>query len=253
MHILISEEMAMRVFKTMLLIVLCLVLISPVAHLASVLPESLREFFSVLNRGGKNPTLSALDLDSERSISTWFSSSALLFCSILLTTIAYYGKRGSRYAGHWKLLALIFLLMSLDEAASFHEMMIPLRSALDLGGFLFYAWVIPGAAFVLVFALAYLKFFLELPSKSRRLFAIAGILYIWGVLGMEMISGYQTDLYGRTTPIHVAITTIEETFEMLGLSIFTYALMSYAASFKGGVPSPPGGYRPPRGEHHADA
>jgi hypothetical protein len=242
MRVLISEEMAKRVFKTMLLIVLCLVLMSPLAHLASSLPEPLHKFFSVLDRGGKNPTIRTLDLDSERSIATWFSSSALLFCSILLTTIAYYGQGGDRYARHWKLLAVIFLFMSLDEAASFHEMLISrLRSALDAGGFLYYAWVIPGAAFVLVFALAYLKFFLDLPSRSRRLFAIAGILYIWGVLGMEMISGYQADLFGRTTPIYVVITTIEETSEMLGISIFTYSLMSYAASLKGGGQARPGG------------
>jgi hypothetical protein len=240
-HVLMSEELAKRVFKIMLLVVLCLVLLSPVAHRASLLPEPLHESLSVLNRDGKNPILSTLDLDSERSISTWFSSSALLYCSILLMTIAYSSQEGARYVRRWKLLAMIFLLLSLDEAVGYHEMISRLRSALDVGGFLYFTWVIPGAAFVLVFALAYLKFFLDLPSKSRWLFAIAGILYIWGVLGMEMISGYQADLYGRATPRYVVITTIEETSEMLGLSIFTYALMSYAASLKGGVQARPGG------------
>jgi hypothetical protein len=231
---LISEEMAKRVFKAMLLVVLCLVLMSPFAHLASALPEPFYEFFSVLNKGGKSPIPNLLDLDSERSISTWFSSSTLLFCSVLLTVIAsHHGQEDTRYGRRWKILAVIFLFMSLDEATSLHGMMSRLLSALDVGGFLYYAWVIPGTAFVLVFALSYRKFFLDLPSKSRRLFAIAGILYIGGALGMEMISGYQADLYGRATPIFVVMTTIEETSEMLGASIFAYALMSYAASLKG--------------------
>lgn len=253
---LISQEMAKKVFRALLLMILCLVLVSPFARLASPLPEPVNEFFSVLNKGGKSPIPSLLDLDAEKSISTWFSSSMLLFCSILLTAIAYFSQQNARYARHWKILAVIFLFMSLDEATSLHGLMTQVLSSLDLGGIFFYAWVIPGAAFVLVFALAYLKFFLHLPSKSRRLFAVAGILYVGGALGMEMISGYQADLYGRNTPMYVAMTTIEETSEMLGASVFAYTLMSYVASLKGNVrPEDRGSIRqgstPPGGDETA--
>jgi hypothetical protein len=201
---------------SLLVITLCLVLMSLLAHY-TFLPEPLR---------------TRLDLNSEGNVPAWFSSSALLCCSILVASIAQYRIReGAPYARHWTLLAVIFLLLSLDEAVSLHEMLIkPLRSALNVGGFLHFAWVIPGAAFVLVFALAYLKFFRDLPSRSRRLFAIAGILYIWGALGMEMIDGYIAVLYKFKAPIYVVMTTIEEGCEMLGISIFIYALIRYAAS-----------------------
>jgi hypothetical protein len=233
---LISQEMAKKVFRVLLLMILCLVLVSPFAHLASALPEPLNEILSVLDKNGKSPIPKLLDLDSESSISTWFSSSTLLFCAVLLTVIAsHHGQEDTRYGRRWKILAVIFLFMSLDEATSLHGLMSRLLSDLDVGGLLYYAWVIPGAALVLVFAIAYLRFFLDLPSKSRRLFVIAGVLYIGGALGMEMISGYQADVFGRATPIYVVMTTVEETSEMLGASIFAYALMSYLASLKGSV------------------
>lgn len=170
-----------------------------------------------------------LDVDSEVSIPAWFSSSVLLLCSVLLAIITSTLKRTSeRYVPHWGALAILFTLLSLDESISVHEMFIePLRSLLGVSGPLYFAWVVPGGAFVVVIALAYRKFVFDLPAESRRLFIVAGALYLSGALGLEMIGGLWVDLYGQQNWIYQGIVTVEELLEMSGAILFLYALMRY--------------------------
>jgi len=147
----------------------------------------------------------------------------------MLFLIASIRKRaGDRYALHWRVLSIIFLYLSVDEAASIHELAIgPLRSALNTSGIFYFAWVIPAAALVLLFVLAYLRFLAHLPGKTRRLFLLAGIIYVSGALGMELVGGYQTDFYGRENMVYALIANTEEFFEMMGVVVFIYALLSY--------------------------
>jgi len=186
-------------------------------------------------------------LDAEGNIPTFFSASTLLLCSALLAIIAFAKKKeDAPYRLHWKALSVIFLFLSLDEASGLHEMTIkPLRSLLNAGGFLHFTWVILGAVFVLIFVLAYLRFLADLPRKTRNLFLVAGVLFVGGALGMEMIGGYYYKmmkeyyyglLYGPTLNIsrfcnirlkYQMIATVEELLEMLGIVVFIYALMSY--------------------------
>ncbi len=44
---------------------------------------------------------------------------------------------------------------------------------------------------------------------------------------MEMIGGYYADLYGQRNLGYALITNAEEFLEMMGIVIFSYALMSY--------------------------
>jgi hypothetical protein len=172
-----------------------------------------------------------LNVDGEGTIPAWFSSSVLLLCSVLLTSLSIDRKGGEGYALHWQALAVIFLLFSIDEAAALHERTSqPLRSALNAGGFLYYTWVILGAAFVLIFALTYLRFLFALPSRTRRLCIVAGLLFVCGALGMEMIDGRYADMYGTKNVTYVSLTTIEELLEMLGGIVFLYALMLHTGS-----------------------
>lgn len=177
------------------------------------------------------------NLDDEGNIPTWYASSLLLLCSILLVTIACTKKReGDRYLLHWKALALIFLMLSLDETAQIHES--PnraLRVALNSGGVLYNPWVIFGSAFVLLLVVAYWRFLSDLPSPTRRLFLTAGFLYVGGALGVEIVSGWYMALYGRENMTYAMIATIEELLEMLGTVTFIYALMSYMSSHLGDV------------------
>jgi hypothetical protein len=176
-------------------------------------------------------TIQAFDLEEEANIPTWYSSATLLLCAGLLAVIAA-AKRGSgeRYAGHWYGLSLIFLIISVDESATLHEKVSTVLSrALDTGGILYYAWVIPAAVFLVVFGLGYLKFWIDLPAHTRWLFLAAGALYVGGAFALEMLEGLHNSLYSTSDVLSAVLGSVQDVFEMVGVLVFIYALMRYIA------------------------
>lgn len=172
------------------------------------------------------------DLDQEGTVPAYLSSLLLLGSGIVLASIAL-DRAKQPYARHWAVLAVIFCLLSLDEASSWHETLVdPVRQTLGLGlsGWLYWAWVVPGAAFVAVFAMAYLGFLRHLPARHRALFVLAGGLFVGGAIGMELVGGYlvSSDEQGF---LYVCAYTIEEGLEMVGALTFLYALLRYKAEF----------------------
>lgn len=217
-----------RTVRFLFLVVLSLVLASLVGKFSVYfLPDyPLRDYFAELT-----------NMDGEQNIPALYSASALLLCSILLAIITSAKKvAGDLYVRHWGALSIIFLFLSLDELISIHERMIdPLRSTLNTSGFLYFAWVIPGAIFVSICLLAFLRFLTHLPAKTRSLFLVAGTLFLAGAIGIEMVGGYYSYLYGQQNITYAIITTLEEFLEMLGIVVFIYALLSYISSYMKGV------------------
>lgn len=171
-------------------------------------------------------------LDGEANIPAWYASGTLLLSSLLLALIAA-AERGSgnRYRRHWIGLSLIFLLMSIDEAAAIHEETIqPLREALNAGGIFYFTWVILGAAFALVVFMGYLRFLASLPRGIAGLFLAGGALYVAGALGLEMGGGQYAEVYGERNLTYAMITSFEELLEMLGILVFIYGLASYLSA-----------------------
>ncbi|MEH2448909.1 MAG: hypothetical protein V7K18_24935 [Nostoc sp.] len=173
------------------------------------------------------------NLDGEFNIPAWYSSFTLLFCSGLLKVITAM-KTKDRYFAYWKTLSFIFLYSSLDEAFSFHEILIipSVRQSLHLNPAFYETWVIPGIVLVGVFAFKYLKFLLHLPHKTRYLFLIAAIVYVGGGLGMEMVGGLLRVDFERRTLITLSGIIVEESLEMVGIVIFIYALLAYLSSLR---------------------
>ena len=89
------------------------------------------------------------DLDSEKNIPTWYASTSLFFCSILLIVIGFVKKQiNDQFYYQWILLSVIFLFLSLDENVQLHEQSItPLRSLFNSSGIFYFAWVIPALLF----------------------------------------------------------------------------------------------------------
>lgn len=178
-------------------------------------------------------------LGQEQNIPTWYQSSTLLICCLLLALIAY-GKREvhAPYARHWVALSIIFLLLSMDESASIHEKAsAPVRLGFGVDGFLYYAWVIPALILVLIFVLSYLQFLGHLPAKTRYLFLAAGAIYVGSAAGFELVEGKLDQASGlgilpgaSANPLSQVFANTEETLEMLGIAIFVYALLSYIGS-----------------------
>ena len=175
-------------------------------------------------------------LDEEWNIPSWYSSSALLLCAILLAVIALAEKKEcAPYFLHWSALSIVFLCLSLDEAISIHEYWGALLRPLAYAhGFLYWTWVIPGMTFVLIFALAYLRFLAALPAKTRRLFIVAGTVFVGGAIGMESVSLRALEIYGRGVGYEI-LSHMEEVLEMTGVLFFFYALLTYISSHGKGV------------------
>lgn len=159
------------------------------------------------------------DLNSERNIPTLFSSVALLGSAMLLGYIAYLKKlTGGRYSLHWAILGFGFLFLAIDEAAYIHE-----NFSEDVAG-----WIFVVAPFVILFFLAYIRFFFHLPRNTKLYFLIAAILFIGGAFLLEYIGSWRISTAGEnqiaTTLLY---TTVEESCEMFGIDLFIFALLLY--------------------------
>jgi hypothetical protein len=176
--------------------------------------------------------IALFNLDREGNIPTLFSSVTTLLCAGLLAVIATARKRQEkREYLYWAGLAIIFLFLAVDDGAAIHENIIrPLRTALHTSGVLYFAWVIPYGILVIAVGLIYLRFLFTLTVKTRYMIILAGILYVGGALGFELIGGYWTTLYGQENLAYELITTCEQTLQMSGILVFIYALMSFIAS-----------------------
>ncbi|MDP9439226.1 MAG: hypothetical protein M3P49_10850 [Actinomycetota bacterium] len=186
------------------------------------------------------------NVGEDANVPTWYSSVVLLLCSVLLAMIAAAKRNASdRYSLHWAFLSIIFLLLSLDEVATIHEAVgDTIGSAFKLvgvkvGGLLYAAWVIPGAIFIFIVLIAYLRFLADLPKSTRRLFLVAGTLFVIGAIGMEMLSARLSSFYGwenlESMPVNIKIvialqTAVEELLEMCSTVVLLYALLAYARS-----------------------
>ena len=173
--------------------------------------------------------LDLFSVNLEESLPTWYSSTNLFVAACLLAWIAL-GKREQAGSDRrsWAGLALIFLYLSMDEGAAIHESFSgPLQDAFSTSGFLEFGWIILGIPLVILFGTVYFRFWLRLNSPTQPLFAIAGLLYVGGAIGIESISANQYSIDGGSSFLYLAIATLEELCEMLGVVVFIYALLDY--------------------------
>jgi hypothetical protein len=95
------------------------------------------------------------------------------------------------------------------------------------GGYFYFSWYIPYVLLFAVIALFLIKSFFKLPYKYRISFAVAGIVFIAGAVGMEMICSRYYFTHQVLGLNYVLLLTVEELLEMLGIIIFIHSLTSY--------------------------
>lgn len=174
--------------------------------------------------------------DAESNIPTYFNTILLFIPSLLSAVIAAWKHAaGDRFRNHWAGLSLVFLYLSMDEAAILHEKLIdPMRELFNyerFGGIFYFAWIIPGMAAVIAFMLAYLRFFLSLENKYKLLFFISLGVYVGGIIGGEMLSGHFAGTIGFKNFTYAAYTSLEESLEWIGCSLLIYSLLSYVQQY----------------------
>ena len=169
-----------------------------------------------------------LDLNSEKSLGTWYSSTQY-FCLFILSAIFSYHKF-SKNSKSFSLLIfpIMFLFMSIDESIQIHEW-IGYKSDIFLPGgsregTFFHKtgiWMfVVGLPFIVLFLLlAYsLKnHFSENTSRLKKL-VIGMVVMLTGALGIEIISNF-----AEFGPL-VIVVAFEEGLEMIGATTMLWAL-----------------------------
>jgi hypothetical protein len=176
------------------------------------------------------------NLDREYNLPSLFSTLLLAGCAVLLRAIAQRAAAtGDRWLYSWRLLSAIFVGLALDEWFSIHEILIipDLAKWANLPGFLKQIWVIPAAILVTLGAWKFWPFWLHLPPKLRWRSLIAGVTYVSGALLMEMIGGIYSEIDGQQNLAYALLTVVEEVAEMLGTTLFLWALLVHLGSWSG--------------------
>ncbi len=169
------------------------------------------------------------NFEDEKNVPTYFSSMQLLFAAVLLGICAIQHKANDgKYLKHWVGLAIIFVFLSLDEAAPIHEKTRTISQAFfGTSGLLYYAWVIPFGAFALAVLAAYSGFLLRLPRRTATIFVVSGAVFVAGAIGLEMFEGQINEAGGYKSFDYMALVTIEEFLEIVGIYAFIYGLLDY--------------------------
>jgi hypothetical protein len=179
----------------------------------------------------KGVYLKSVSFNKEHNFPTLFATLNLAFAGYLLFYIFKQGE-SLRYRKSWIILCIIFCFLALDEYSIIHEgFSKPYRGYVDQFDFFYFVWVIPYGILVILFAMAYLKFFMHLPKKYKWLFGLSGFIFVAGSLGMEIIGAPRAKHFGREDNLYTLYNTIEECLEFIGIILFNYGLMSYIEDF----------------------
>jgi hypothetical protein len=175
------------------------------------------------------------DFDIEGNIPTLYSSVAILFCAALLAIIARSNwKKRDHWRMYWLGLAVLFLFLAVDEGVALHEYLSNIfEEFMEAEGLLYFLWVVPYGIATVIVGLIYLRFVLHLPQSTKRLFIAAGLIFLMGAVGIEMLSAQEVDRNSTYTITYCLLYTVEEIFEMLGIVLFIYALLSYIVQESG--------------------
>jgi len=205
--------------KKTLRILLYIILFLGIAHITGLFLN-----FS-LGLGKFHGLVPLIDMDVENSIPTIFTF--LLFLVASLTFFLIWKNEGVYEKGKWMWLffLIIFMALAIDESCSIHELFgRPFHRMFSTSGLLYRAWVIPYGLAVIALAAIVFPFWLRLEKKIRFLYALAAIIYLFGVLGMEMVGGLYFEKTAEVQSfVYGLFILFEETFEMAGLIILIYS------------------------------
>ena len=216
-------------FKTLLTIIGVLHIFSAFAVWARVssAPWYINDFAEYFNVGIEQniPTL--------YSVLIWTSAAAIT------GLIAHFeASEKTRFMGRWRALSLIFLFLAFDEGTTFHEHMGDLTEEyltpmgwLAPTGYLYFIWVLPYGALVMLLAGLYAPFLDALPSRTKWGLILSAVVFLGGAMGIEMISAAVYETKTERHPVSYAVLySIEEFMEMLGVALLNYFMLDYLKS-----------------------
>ena len=169
-----------------------------------------------------------LDFDYEGNLPSLYSATAILFSAMLLAVITVHNKRAQQPYKAWLGLCLIFIFLALDEGASIHEKIGDLTEEYyESSGYFYYEWLISYLVLLAIFLVSYVKFLFTIPKTIAIQFVIAGVMFVSGAVGFEMLGAEEADINNTNTVKYSILYTTEELLEMTAIVVFVHALLKY--------------------------
>jgi hypothetical protein len=170
-----------------------------------------------------------LDVSEEQSLPTWFSSLNLLLSALLLTVLYAIARRtGFEKHRYWLYLALVFLLLSVDEASSIHEKFTRLQqyTGVLVPMIQTHSWILYGVLFTLVVGVFFIPFLAALPRRTALLMILSGLIFLSGALGVETLGAWfrYREIAGHHDLMDNLRRLLEESCEMYGIALFNWVL-----------------------------
>ena len=170
------------------------------------------------------------NLDKEQNAPTLFSTCLFLINAILFFIIWKLQRLPNKSEITWLFLSALFIFLAFDEFGEIHETLErPVKEVIHTSGFLAFAWVIPYGIASILLLLCLFSFLRKLNKKIRNLFYLSALSYFVGAIGFEMIGAWYVSL-GDCNIVCGLLILVEESLEMTGLIILTYALLSLLQS-----------------------
>jgi len=84
-----------------------------------------------------------------------------------------------------------------------------------------------GTLVAATFGFAYARFLFHLPAQTRRMFIVAGVLFVAGALGVEQVTEIYLKDHSTNSLGYSLLTAAEEGLEMISVVLFIHALLSF--------------------------
>ncbi|MBP0027996.1 hypothetical protein [Roseofilum sp. Guam] len=122
--------------------------------------------------------------------------------------------------------------MALDEGLQIHEIMIIPEVGKHLPVIFSAVWVIPYGVVTLGLIYYFSKLVNHLPRQIKRMAIASGILYVFGVLGLEMMGSIWIGIAGgMQNLVYSLLASTEEMLEVTGLIVLIHALLIYITKY----------------------
>ncbi len=174
------------------------------------------------------------DMDDESSLPTWFSELLLLMISTSAFFAAWLSRRGLR--GIWITIGVVSLIAAIDEIATLHEFVLQsihtifFKDSLPAG--LQNAWVIIAPFILAAFGFLAWRVWQLLPRRTSFILVIAGVIFLFGALGVDML----TSMVDKETFLYQGVlVAAEESLELLGAAVAFYGIIDYIERHHGHV------------------
>lgn len=177
-------------------------------------------------------------LNAEQNPPALFSAGALLLTAAVCGLCATQSNQKENV--FWILMTIVFGYLAIDEAVSIHELFTPrARIFFHASGAFANAWVIPYGIALIIFLFFIFDPLMRLPAKTRHGFVLAGILFVTGALGFEMIdAGVRSPavMPWMTQSLASSIYILcEESLEMLGIALALRTSLRHLTGRSGGM------------------